>query len=204
MTAAVLDANGGTRRTHHEKRCLTFSGKPQDVLWACLMNQHAKRRYQAGITAEAERAERMRPKEPKLPTAPLATPETGATVYEITPEEAGQRLDKVLAARAEAAAIALSRTRLRALIEEGRVQVDGKTATDAGAKARVGQVVTVDVPPPLPAEPRGENIPDPGKVFSLFKLHRMLAQTVSMMGVRCYSTSPSKCDLYAKRRGTYF
>ena len=159
MTAAVLDANGGTGGTHHEKRCTRFSGKPPDVLWACLMNQHAKRRYQAGITAEAERAERMRPKEPKLPTAPLATPETGATVYEITPEEAGQRLDKVLAARAEAAAIALSRTRLRALIEEGRVQVDGKTATDAGAKARVGQVVTVDVPPPLPAEPRGENIP---------------------------------------------
>src|SRR6476620_5347615 len=61
------------------------------------MNQHAKRRYQAGVTAEAERAERMRPKEPKLPTVPLATPETGASVYEVTPEEAGLRLDKVLA-----------------------------------------------------------------------------------------------------------
>ena len=123
------------------------------------MNQHAKRRYQAGITAEAERAERMRPKERKLPTAPLATPETGASVYEVTPEEAGQRLDKVLAARASAAGVALSRTRLRSLIEEGRVQVDTKNVLDAGAKVRAGQVITVDIPPPLPAEPRGENIP---------------------------------------------
>ena len=123
------------------------------------MNQHAKRRYQAGLTAETERAERLRPKEPKLPTAPLATPETGATIYEVTPEEAGQRLDKVLASRAEAAAIALSRTRLRALIEEGRVLVDGKPTTDAGAKAREGQVLTVDIPAPIPAEPQGENIP---------------------------------------------
>ncbi len=123
------------------------------------MNQHAKRRYQAGVTAEAERAERMRPKERKLPTAPLATPETGASVYEVTPEEAGQRLDKVLAARAGAAGVALSRTRLRSLIEEGRVQVDTKNIVDAGAKVRAGQVITVDIPPPLPAEPRGENIP---------------------------------------------
>jgi 23S rRNA pseudouridine1911/1915/1917 synthase len=123
------------------------------------MNQHAKRRYQAGVTAEAERAERLRPKEPKLPTAPLATPETGASVYEVTPEEAGQRLDKVLASRAEAAAIALSRTRLRALIEEGRVLVDGKPATDAGAKAKAGQTITVDIPAPIPAEPMAENIP---------------------------------------------
>jgi 23S rRNA pseudouridine1911/1915/1917 synthase len=123
------------------------------------MNQHAKRRYQAGLTAETERAERLRPKEPKLPTAPLATPETGATIYEVTPEEAGQRLDKVLASRAEAAAIALSRTRLRALIEEGRVLVDGKPTTDAGAKAREGQILTVDIPAPIPAEPQGENIP---------------------------------------------
>jgi len=123
------------------------------------MNQHAKRRYQAGLTAEAERAERMRPKEPKLPAAPLATPEAGAATYEVAPEEAGQRLDKVLAARAEAAAIALSRTRIQALIDEGRVMIDGKPATDARAKARAGQTIVVDVPPPVPAEPAGENIP---------------------------------------------
>src|SRR4051794_16209301 len=123
------------------------------------MNQHAKRRYQAGLTAEAERAERMRPKEPKLPAAPLATPEAGAATYEVAPEEAGQRLDKVLAARAESAAIALSRTRIRALIEEGRVLVDGKPATDAGAKAKAGQTIVVDIPPPVAAEPEAENIP---------------------------------------------
>ena len=34
-------------------------------------------------------------------------------IYEVTPEEAGQRLDKVLAVRASAAGVALSRTRLR-------------------------------------------------------------------------------------------
>src|SRR4051794_41784818 len=100
------------------------------------MNQHAKRRYQAGLTAEAERAERMRPKEPKLPAAPLATPETGASVYEVTPEEAGQRLGKGLAARPEAAAVAPSRTRVPAPIDEGPGVDDGKPATGARAEGR--------------------------------------------------------------------
>ncbi len=123
------------------------------------MNQHAKRRYQAGITAEAERAERVKPQAPKIPPAPLATAEEGIITYEILPEEAGQRLDRVLSARAEAAAIALSRTRIRALIEEGRVTIGGQVASDVGAKVRAEQVITIDIPAPVAAEPLGEPIP---------------------------------------------
>jgi len=123
------------------------------------MNQHAKRRYQAGITAEAERAERLRPKEPKLPTAPLATPQEGTLTYEITEEEAGQRLDRALAARAETESLALSRTRIRALIEEGQVRVAGKSISDAGTKVKAGQIIEIDVPAAAPAEPQAENIP---------------------------------------------
>lgn len=123
------------------------------------MNQHAKRRYQAGLTAEAERAERMKPREPKLPSAPLATPDAGVTTYEITPEEAGQRIDRVLAGRAEAAAIALSRTRIRALIEEGRVMLADVRVSDPGTKVKALQQVTIDIPEAIAAEPMGENIP---------------------------------------------
>ncbi|MDB5593341.1 MAG: Pseudouridine synthase [Hyphomicrobiales bacterium] len=120
------------------------------------MNQHAKRRQQAGIAREAER---QKPERVMHVGPPLATPEEGLVTYEITPEEAGQRLDRALAARSEAAGVALSRTRIRSLIEEGLVMLDGRQATDPGAKVREGQTVTLEVPAPMAAEPLGEAIP---------------------------------------------
>ncbi len=69
-------------------------------------------------------------------------------------EEAGTRLDRVLAAHT-----ALSRTPLKALILDGAVSIGSRTIRDPGHRVNAGDAVAVDVPPPEPAEPEGENIP---------------------------------------------
>ncbi|MGE5517941.1 MAG: RluA family pseudouridine synthase [Bacteroidota bacterium] len=72
----------------------------------------------------------------------------------VTPEETGQRLDKWLSARLPE----LSRTRIKALIEQGLVTSAGATIADASAKVKAGQDVTVAVPPDQPAEPEAQDI----------------------------------------------
>jgi 23S rRNA pseudouridine1911/1915/1917 synthase len=67
--------------------------------------------------------------------------------------EAGERLDRVLAART-----ALSRSRLKALILDGAVAIGPRTIRDPGYRVNAGETVTVDVPPPEPAEPAAERI----------------------------------------------
>src|SRR5215475_11519836 len=69
--------------------------------------------------------------------------------------EAGERLDRVLAAHVTA----LSRTRLKALVLAGRVAVGGRTIRDPGQRVNAGDRITVAVPPPEPAEPQAEDIP---------------------------------------------
>src|SRR5579859_1111534 len=73
----------------------------------------------------------------------------------IAAEEAGQRLDRVLAARIPA----LSRSRLKALILDGQVKVAARTIRDPAAHVNSGDIVTVTLPPPEEAEPKGEEIP---------------------------------------------
>jgi 23S rRNA pseudouridine1911/1915/1917 synthase len=69
--------------------------------------------------------------------------------------EAGQRLDRVLAARHPE----LSRSRLKTLIEEGRVSADGETITEPSYRVKPGQAYTTLVPPAEPYEPEGQEIP---------------------------------------------
>ena len=73
----------------------------------------------------------------------------------VAPEDAGTRLDRVLAAHLAE----LSRTRLKALILDGAVTAGGRAVDDPGYKVKSGEVLTVAVPPPEPAEPAGEIIP---------------------------------------------
>ena len=73
----------------------------------------------------------------------------------ILPEEAGGRLDRVLAARIPA----LSRSRLKALILDGQVSIDGRTILDPSADVKSGDVVRVNLPPPEDPTPQGEAIP---------------------------------------------
>jgi 23S rRNA pseudouridine1911/1915/1917 synthase len=70
-------------------------------------------------------------------------------------EAAGARLDKWLAD----AGTGMSRSRLRVLIEEGRVTANGQPATDASAKVITGAVYAIDLPIPVGALPEPEDIP---------------------------------------------
>jgi 23S rRNA pseudouridine1911/1915/1917 synthase len=73
----------------------------------------------------------------------------------VTAEEAGTRLDRMLTGRVGD----LSRSRLKALIEEGRVSVAGAPIRDPAWHVKANQTIVVDVPPAAPAEPEPESIP---------------------------------------------
>ena len=72
----------------------------------------------------------------------------------VSGEQAGQRLDRVLAG-----ASALSRTRLKALILDGAVTIGARTIRDPGYRVNAGESIAVTVPEAEPAEPGGESIP---------------------------------------------
>ncbi len=80
-----------------------------------------------------------------------------ASILEFTvgPKEEGQRLDRILAARAPD----VSRARFQSLIADGHVTVNGSAATKAKTRLRAGDVVHVELPEPEPAEPEPEEIP---------------------------------------------
>src|SRR5215510_9284344 len=73
----------------------------------------------------------------------------------VTAEEAGERLDRVLATRVTE----LSRSRHKALILAGRVAIDGATIRDPGQRVNAGATVVLDLPTAEAAEPAPENIP---------------------------------------------
>jgi 23S rRNA pseudouridine1911/1915/1917 synthase len=71
---------------------------------------------------------------------------------------AGQRLDRFLAERPELIEAHLSRSRIKALIEAGRLILRGAPALSPAKKLSEGDRVALAVPPPAPAEPMPENI----------------------------------------------
>jgi 23S rRNA pseudouridine1911/1915/1917 synthase len=78
----------------------------------------------------------------------------GELAVELDAADAGERLDKILAARLPE----LSRARLQALIEQGAVTRDGAPVRSGSAKAAPGRY-SVFVPAPVPATPAPEAIP---------------------------------------------
>jgi 23S rRNA pseudouridine1911/1915/1917 synthase len=72
----------------------------------------------------------------------------------VAPAEAGLRLDAWLARRLPA----LSRSRIRALIDAGHVSLDGSRPR-ASTHVKAGQAATLALPAPAPAAPVPENIP---------------------------------------------
>jgi len=66
--------------------------------------------------------------------------------------EAGERLDRMLARRFGD----LSRTRLKHLVEEGRVSVDGATITNPSERVKPGQRCEVAIPAAAPAAPAAQ------------------------------------------------
>ena len=84
-------------------------------------------------------------------------PEAVATRVDITvgPEDEGLRLDRVLARHLPE----FSRTRLQALIAEGRVRRNGQPITGGAAKAVTGERYGIEVPAPEEAAPAAQDIP---------------------------------------------
>lgn len=66
----------------------------------------------------------------------------------------GERLDKALAE-----ASALSRERVKGLLGEGRILIDGRPASSASASAREGAEWSISVPEAAPAEAQAQDIP---------------------------------------------
>lgn len=71
-------------------------------------------------------------------------------------DDAEGRLDAWLAERVEGI---LSRSRIKALIKEGTVTLNGRAVTDPHRKIRPGDEIVVVIPEPEDPEPRGEAIP---------------------------------------------
>lgn len=53
----------------------------------------------------------------------------------------------------------MSRSRLRQLIDEGRITCGGVTISDANHRVKPGEIYSVDVPAAIPAQPQGQDIP---------------------------------------------
>ena len=71
------------------------------------------------------------------------------------PDQAGQRLDRVLAALLPD----LSRSRLAALIDQGAVTLETRTIKDTNHRVKGGETYIIAVPEAVPATPRGQDIP---------------------------------------------
>ena len=67
----------------------------------------------------------------------------------------GMRMDKVLAILCPEQ----SRSRLKALIDEGEVMLDGKVCSKPSTAVEAAQIITLTIPPPVDAVPQPENIP---------------------------------------------
>jgi 23S rRNA pseudouridine1911/1915/1917 synthase len=73
----------------------------------------------------------------------------------ITVDQGGERLDRLLAARVAN----LSRSRLKMLIVDGQVAIDGGTIRDPAYRVNAGERIALTIPPAAPAAPEAESIP---------------------------------------------
>jgi 23S rRNA pseudouridine1911/1915/1917 synthase len=83
----------------------------------------------------------------------------GLQIFDVDAAGAGERLDRFLGRSAAGRRIALSRTRLKALIEAGEVMVDGSTARDPALRVSEGARITFETPPPDDSPLLGEDLP---------------------------------------------
>ena len=92
---------------------------------------------------------------PEAVRQPLTAP-SGPQVFDVDAAGAGERLDRFLGGAAAGRSIALSRTRLKALIEAGEVSIDGSVARDPAMRLAEGARIAFEAPPakdlPLAAE----------------------------------------------------
>src|SRR5215468_5340701 len=83
------------------------------------------------------------------------TSRDGSIEVTIDAAEAGERLDRVLAAKLDR----LSRSRLKSLIEEGRVRLAGATIEEPSYRVKPGQTFAIIIPEVTPALPAAQSLP---------------------------------------------
>jgi 23S rRNA pseudouridine1911/1915/1917 synthase len=96
--------------------------------------------------------------EPEPAPAPLAAP-SGPQIFDVDAAGAGERLDRFLGGAAAGRRVALSRTRLKALIEAGEVSVDGSVARDPSLRLAEGARIAFEAPPAKESPLAGEDLP---------------------------------------------
>ena len=101
---------------------------------------------------------------------------------------AGQRLDRFLSDRLPG----LSRTRLQALIREGRVALGPATIEDVKYPVKPGDRFEISVPPPVSAKPQAQAIPlDVVYEDECHHRHRQAMRGSSCIPAPAISTAPS-------------
>ena len=73
----------------------------------------------------------------------------------VSPEQAGLRLDQLLADQTEG----LSRTRIKALIKDGKATLGGRTIEEPNYRVNADEDIALMIPAPEDPEPSGEDIP---------------------------------------------
>src|SRR5277367_731563 len=151
-TQCASGRGGGRRRAWSARGAARRGGARADPSARAGMNAKAKRRAWSGA-GEPEPAP-----SPELARQPLAAP-SGPQVFDVDAAGAGERLDRFLGGAAAARRIALSRTRLKALIEAGEVSVDGAVARDPATRLAAGALIAFEAPPALDSPLAGEDLP---------------------------------------------
>jgi 23S rRNA pseudouridine1911/1915/1917 synthase len=100
--------------------------------------------------------ESPRNRETAAPSAAEAAERLG---FAVGAGEGGERLDRFLSQAAAARGLALSRTRLKALVEAGQVTIDGAEARDPAARVVEGERIALAVPAAEDAAIAGEDLP---------------------------------------------
>jgi 23S rRNA pseudouridine1911/1915/1917 synthase len=106
--------------------------------------------------ADADPIEDQGPVDPDLigDDDELVAGETSLRLVEVTANEAGERIDRVLSARLPD----ISRARLQALMAGGQVSRDGAPVRDPSARAQAA-LYRIEIPPVIAATPAPESIP---------------------------------------------
>nr|WP_256366598.1 RluA family pseudouridine synthase [Methylocapsa sp. S129] len=110
------------------------------------MNSKAKQRAWTQAHAEPEGPSEAEARSTASPS-PLTAP-SGRLAFAAAAGDAGARLDRFLGLAASERRLALSRTRLKTLIEAGYVTIDGHVIRDAATRLTEGAQIEVEAPPP--------------------------------------------------------
>lgn len=82
-------------------------------------------------------------------------PRPDSRAHLVAPAEEGERLDRLLARELSE----LSRERVKALVLDGRLSIDGAVIADPSYRVKPGERLELELPPPVDATPAAETLP---------------------------------------------